>query len=145
MRTRYFPFSIGGRRTVANFRRVFETALIPQLATRSGPWALCPTFSGSTMIGGADVDLIAAGLLLELKTSAKLTLAIEDLFQVIGYALLDFDTRTSSPRRPSSAPVMPTWLAGASATCSASWPGTQSALQTARQQFRQLLAVDVSA
>jgi hypothetical protein len=43
------------------------------------------------MIGGADGDLIAAGLLLELKTSAKLTLAAKDLYQLIGYALLDFD------------------------------------------------------
>jgi hypothetical protein len=76
---------------LARFRHVFETALIPQLTTRAGPWALGPTFSGSTMIGGADGDLIAAGLLLELKTSAKLTLAVKDLFQVIGYALLDFD------------------------------------------------------
>jgi hypothetical protein len=65
--------------------------LIPRLATRPGPWALGPTFSGSAMIGGADGDLIAAGLLLELKTSAKLTLAVKDLFQVVGYALLDFD------------------------------------------------------
>ena len=39
----------------------------------------------------ADADLIAAGLLLELKTSAKLSLGITDLLQVIGYALLDFD------------------------------------------------------
>ena len=30
------------------------------------------------------------GLLLELKTSAKLSLGITDLPQVIGYALLDF-------------------------------------------------------
>jgi hypothetical protein len=73
------------------FRHVFETALIPQLATRPGAWVLGPTFSGSAMIGGADGDLIAAGLLLELKTSAKLTLAAKDLYQLIGYALLDFD------------------------------------------------------
>jgi hypothetical protein len=40
----------------------------------------------------ADADLIAAGLLLDLKTSAKKpSLAIKDILQVIGYALLDFD------------------------------------------------------
>jgi hypothetical protein len=52
-------------------------------------WALGPTFAGSELIK-ADADLIAAGLLLELKTSAKLSLGITDLLQVIGYALLDF-------------------------------------------------------
>ena len=61
-----------------------------QLAARTGPWAAGPTFAGSALIA-ADGDLIAAGLLLELKTSGKLTLAVKDLWQVIGYALLDFD------------------------------------------------------
>lgn len=51
---------------------------------------LGPTFTGSDLIP-ADADLIAAGLLLEMKTSVKLTLAVQDLFQVIGYALLDFN------------------------------------------------------
>jgi hypothetical protein len=75
---------------LAAFRRVFETALLPPLAVRTGPWALGPTFAGSELIR-ADADLIAAGVLLELKTSAKLSLGVQDLFQVIGYALLDFD------------------------------------------------------
>jgi hypothetical protein len=76
---------------LAQFRNVFETALIPQLASRTGPWALGPTFAGSALIGGADGDLIAAGLLLELKTTSKLSLPVTDMLQVIGYALLDFD------------------------------------------------------
>ena len=75
---------------LAAFRHVFETALLPELAARRGTWRLGPVFAGSALIP-ADADLIAAGLLLELKTSAKLTLAVKDLFQVIGYALLDFD------------------------------------------------------
>jgi hypothetical protein len=79
-----------GLTQLAEFRHVFETALLPQLAARIGPWALGPTFAGSELIK-ADADLIAAGLLLELKTSAKLSLGIADLLQVIGYALLDFD------------------------------------------------------
>jgi hypothetical protein len=79
-----------GLTQLAEFRHIFETALLPQLAARTGPWALGPTFAGSELIK-ADADLIAAGLLLELKTSAKLSLCITDLFQVIGYALLDFD------------------------------------------------------
>jgi len=77
---------------LAEIREVFETALIPRLAQRRGPWALGPTFAGSTLVHGADADLIAAGLLLELKTSVKKpSLGVLDLFQVIAYALLDFD------------------------------------------------------
>jgi hypothetical protein len=76
---------------LAAFRRVFETALIPRLATWQGRWHLGPTFTGSELLH-ADADLIAAGLLLDLKTSAaKPSLARGDMFQVIGYALLDFD------------------------------------------------------
>jgi hypothetical protein len=73
------------------FRQVFTSALVPRLAGRRGRWAAGPEFTGSALIG-ADADLIAAGLLLELKTSAaRFSLPVTDLFQVIGYALLDFD------------------------------------------------------
>lgn len=76
---------------LTQFQGVFETALIPRLASRPGPWTLGPTFAGSTLIGGADGDLIAAGLLLDIKTTAKPSLPVKDILQVIGYALLDFD------------------------------------------------------
>ena len=76
---------------LARFREVFQSTLLPQLASRTGPWTLGPTFAGSALIGGADGDLIAAGLLLELKTSSKMSLPVTDMLQVIGYALLDFD------------------------------------------------------
>lgn len=76
---------------LAGFRHVFSDTLIPQLAARTGTWALGPTFTGSALIK-ADADLIAAGLLIDLKTSAKKpSLGVTDLLQVIGYALLDFD------------------------------------------------------
>lgn len=55
---------------------MFETALLPQLAARPGPWSLGRVFSGSALIGGADGDPIAACLLVGLKTSAKLTLTV---------------------------------------------------------------------
>lgn len=77
---------------LTQFRQVFKTTLLPQLATRSGLWALGPTFAGSDLIN-ADADLVAGGLLLELKTSSKLSLAVTDLFQIIGYALLDFEDK----------------------------------------------------
>lgn len=77
---------------LAAFRRVFDDVLLPALADRPGTWALGPTFAGSPTIGGADADLIAAGLLIEVKTSKKKpSLALVDLFQLIGYALLDFN------------------------------------------------------
>lgn len=80
-----------GLSQLTGFRQVFEAILLPQLATRQGPWALGPMFTGSALIH-ADADLIAAGLLLELKTSSKkVSLPVTDLFQLIGYALLDLD------------------------------------------------------
>jgi hypothetical protein len=81
------------------FRYIFEQALLPRLASRQGTWALGPTFTGSALIH-ADADLIAAGLLLEVKTSQgakradgsrRATLDKQDLFQLISYSLLDFD------------------------------------------------------
>jgi hypothetical protein len=76
---------------LAAFRSVFEASLIPQLASRHGRWYLGPVFTGSELMN-ADGDLIAAGLLIDLKTSAKKpSLGRAELFQVIRYALLDFD------------------------------------------------------
>ncbi len=124
---------------LAKFRHVFETALIPQLAARPGLWALGPTFSGSAAIGGADGDLIAAGLLLELKTSAKLTLAVKDLFQVIGYALLDFHDEYKLAEMGIFAAryaYLATWnLPGLLGELA----GHPVSLPAARQEFRQLL------
>ena len=75
---------------LAAFREVFASTLLPQLAHRPGRWVLGPGFTGSALIK-ADADLIAAGLLLDLKTDSKLSLGVTTMFQVIGYALLDFD------------------------------------------------------
>lgn len=77
---------------LTGFRKMFEDILKPELAKRPGTWALGPTFTGSAAIGGADADLIAAGLLLELKTTQpKPSLANVELYQLIGYTLLDFE------------------------------------------------------
>jgi hypothetical protein len=75
---------------IAAFREVFASTLLPQLAKRQGRWVLGPGFSGSALIK-ADADLIAAGLLLDLKTESKLSLGVTTVFQVIAYALLDFE------------------------------------------------------
>ncbi|WP_156517563.1 hypothetical protein [Rhodococcus sp. LB1] len=56
-------------------------------AARSGM-----SFSGSDAIGGADADLLVDGLLLDFKsTHAATTITKSDVYQLAGYALLDFD------------------------------------------------------
>lgn len=75
---------------LAAFREVFETALLPKLARRPGRWILGPVFTGSALIK-SDADLITAGLLLDLKTDSRFSLGVIVLFQVVAYALLDFD------------------------------------------------------
>lgn len=75
---------------LTEFRTVFASILLPELRRHPGQWYLGPTFAGSALIK-ADADLITAGLLLDLKTSSKFSLGVTVLFQLIGYALLDFD------------------------------------------------------
>ncbi len=75
---------------LAAFREVFKTVLLPELARRPGRWVLGPVFTGSSLIK-SDADLITAGLLLDLKTDSRFSLGVTVLFQIIGYALLDFD------------------------------------------------------
>jgi Fe-S-cluster formation regulator IscX/YfhJ len=51
-----------------------------------------PTFAGSRLVGGADADLIAGTLLVDVKATVDPRRAKKsDLQQLIGYALLDFD------------------------------------------------------
>jgi len=52
-------------------------------------WAIGPTFAGSALMKG-DADFIAGGLLADLKTGKKLSLAVTDLFQLLGYAVMDY-------------------------------------------------------
>lgn len=85
---------------LAGLREVLQGSLLPALSERCGSWALGPTFAGSGLVRGADADLLAAGLLVELKTTlgrkrdeGGRTCFVDklELFQVAGYALLDFD------------------------------------------------------
>lgn len=77
---------------------VARSALLPALADRRGPWAIGPRFEGSKLMR-ADADLVARGLLVELKTnlgkeradgSRRASLDGSTLHQVLGYVLLDF-------------------------------------------------------
>lgn len=56
------------------------------------PATLNPTFMGSADVGGADADLIVGGCLIELK-SGRRNLASKDLYQAIGYCLLDYEDK----------------------------------------------------
>ncbi len=50
-----------------------------------------PNFAGSRSVGGADADLIIDGLLLDLKASRNVSAySLADLYQLAGYALLDY-------------------------------------------------------
>ncbi|MFJ6154282.1 hypothetical protein [Micromonospora profundi] len=78
-------------------RTFAERSLLPSLSARRGAWALGPTFAGSSLMN-ADADLIAAGLLLELKTSLgskrrdgtrRSSLEAPTIMQLLGYVLLD--------------------------------------------------------
>ena len=89
---------------LAEFRAVFKAELLPRVADRRGPWTLGLTFTGSKLLH-ADADLIAAGLPLDLKTTAKPAFALTDMLQFIGCALLDFDDTCRHASRPRSRKV----------------------------------------
>lgn len=61
------------------------------LVARRDRTTLNPTFKGSGLVGGADADLIVDGCLYDLKASKQPGLKREAVYQLIGYALLDFD------------------------------------------------------
>jgi hypothetical protein len=54
------------------------------------PLILNPTFAGSRDTGGADADLISGRTLVELKTRRHAEVKAVDLFQLLGYVLLDY-------------------------------------------------------
>jgi len=55
---------------MAVLRGVMESALLPAISSRHRLWAIGPTFLGSEIMRGG-ADLIAGGLLTELKTTGK--------------------------------------------------------------------------
>jgi hypothetical protein len=123
---------------LAAFREVFASALLPELAQRPGRWFLGPTFAGSILMK-ADADLIAAGLLLDLKTESKLSLGVVTMHQLIGYALLDFDDSyqiTSTGTFSARYAYLSAWDFH---TLLDELAGQHVDLQSVRQEFRELL------
>jgi len=79
-----------GLEQLAGLRGVVESALLPAVGSRRGLWAIGPVFAGSEIMRG-DADLIAGGLLTELKTTSKKpSLGVTDLWQILGYVLMDY-------------------------------------------------------
>jgi len=123
---------------LAAFREVFASTLLPPLAHRPGRWVLGAEFAGSALIK-ADADVIAAGLLLDLKTDSKLSLGVTTMFQVLGYALLDFDDAyqlTEVGTFSARYAYLATWGIGRLLDELA---GHHVDLPSIRQEFRQLL------
>ncbi len=52
---------------------------------------LNPILAGSRHVGGADADLVVGGCLLEIKSRTKPGIFANDLRQVVGYLLLDYE------------------------------------------------------
>ena len=52
---------------------------------------LNPTFDGSADVGGADADLIVNGTLMEIKTTIREEIKPEWIWQLLGYALLNYN------------------------------------------------------
>lgn len=79
-----------GLEQLAALRDMLESALLPAVDSKNGLWAIGPTFAGSQIMRG-DADLIAGGLLMELKTTTrKPSLGVTDLWQILGYVLMDY-------------------------------------------------------
>lgn len=81
--------------------------LLPAVASWAPPLYLGPTFAGSVAIGGADADLIAGDVLVDVKAligrqtragGRRAQLRADTVYQILGYALLD-DTDRYGVRR----------------------------------------------
>ena len=79
-----------GLKQLAALRGVMESVLLPAVTSRQGLWAIGPVFAGSQIMPG-DADLVAGGLLAELKTTIKKpSLGMTDLWQMLGYVCVDY-------------------------------------------------------
>lgn len=72
---------------------VVELAIDVRQRLPAGTLRFNPTFAGSVDVGGADGDLIIDRCLVEIKTTTNPGLTRKRLFQLLGYALLDYKDR----------------------------------------------------
>jgi len=77
----------------SNVSDVVELAIDVRERLPAGVLRFNPTFAGSVDVGGADGDLIIDRCLVEIKTTINPGLNRNRLFQLLGYALLDYKDR----------------------------------------------------
>ena len=75
---------------VSDLRALVDGLHRSVLATYPGRVIANPTFAGSRLVGGADADLIIGDCLIDAKATVQ-NLQRDWVYQLIGYALLDFD------------------------------------------------------
>jgi hypothetical protein len=76
------------------------------------PFVANPTFAGSADARGADADFILDGCLIDIKTTTRKGLPCENIYQLLGYVVLDYDNRyniDSVGFYLSRVPVLITW------------------------------------
>ncbi|MDA8276792.1 MAG: hypothetical protein M0Z45_01125 [Actinomycetota bacterium] len=71
-----------GRAASEHFRPFYGERFIPN-----------PTFARSTDVGGADADFIVGNCLMDIKTTKSPYLSTNNIYQLVGYAILDTDDR----------------------------------------------------
>jgi hypothetical protein len=81
------------------FARAAQSTVLPLIRQRGEPLRPGATLAGSADVGGADLDVVANGLLVELKTtlgpkrrdgSRRFALSQVEIYQLLGYLLLDY-------------------------------------------------------
>jgi hypothetical protein len=81
------PFGEVNLQDVADLRRLFAAIPFANLTSQS----LClldPTFGASSLVGGADVDLVLDGIMIDVKTTRYLEMKREYVNQLLGYYTL---------------------------------------------------------
>lgn len=76
---------------MAQMTRAWDTDILDVL--RAPPLILNPTFAGSIDAGGADADLVSGHCLWDIKCTVKDSVPGWQLYQLLGYALLDYEDR----------------------------------------------------
>ena len=85
------PLSIPEQVWILDLCKMSEAFYVGMSDRLTEPYHLNPGFDGSADIGGADGDLILSDTLLDIKATKDPTRGLNvDLYQLLGYALLDY-------------------------------------------------------
>lgn len=75
---------------VSDMQQLTKQFLAASTGRLNLPAILNPTFEGSRDVGGADADLILGNTLVDIKAKKKPNVSNYDLYQLLGYVLLDY-------------------------------------------------------